>query len=235
MADSQTHPIDERSDWLSLGDASKTLGVNSSSLRRWADAGLVRTFRTPGGHRRFSASDLDRLMGTGLDPAQELDDDAVARIRERLNSDEGQPHTWLDRLAPDARRDLAELGRRMVHLVEAYVADSGDEPALEAEAAEIGTGYADVLRLAQVGLTEAVTAFAYFRRGMDQALRAHAGNLGLSSDDAERLWEKAATLEDRVLVALTAAYEQHPLWEHDDQSQTEANAQSGTSPSDGGH
>lgn len=229
MADSQTHPIDDRSEWLSLGDASKTLGVNSSSLRRWADAGLVRTFRTPGGHRRFSASDLDRLMGAGLDPAQELDDEAVARIRERLNSNEGQPHTWLDRLAPDARRDLAELGRRMVHLVEAYVAENSDEPALEAEAAEIGTGYADVLRLAQVGLTEAVTAFAYFRRGMDQALRAHAGNLGLSGDAAERLWEKAAMLEDRVLVALTAAYEQHPQW------QSDANASSGPSPTDGGH
>lgn len=228
MTGSQTHPIDDRSEWLSLGEASKTLGVNSSSLRRWADAGLVRTFRTPGGHRRFSASDLDRLMGAGVDPAQELDDDAVARIRERLNSDEGQPHTWLDHLAPDARRDLAELGRRMVHLVEAYVAENGDEPAPEAEAAEIGTGYADVLRLAQVGLTEAVTAFAYFRRGMDQALRAHAGNLGLSGDAAEQLWEKAATLEDRVLVALTAAYEQHPQW------QSEASEPGAASPSAGG-
>ena len=213
MADSQTHPVDDRTEWLSLGDASKTLGVNSSSLRRWADAGLVRTFRTPGGHRRFSASDLDRLMGAGVDPAQELDDDAVARIRERLERDEGQPRTWLDRLAPAARTDLAELGRRMVHLVEAYLADDADTSALESEAAEIGAHYADVLHLAQVGLTEAVTAFAYFRRGMDQALRSHASNQGLSGDAAEQLWEKAATLEDRVLVALTAAYEQHPQWQ----------------------
>jgi excisionase family DNA binding protein len=227
LAESQHHPFDDRSEWLSLGDASKTLGVNSSSLRRWADAGLVRTFRTPGGHRRFSASDLDRLMGAGVDPAQELDDDAVARIRERLNSDEGLTHSWLDRLAPNTRHDLAELGRRMVHLVEAYVAENSNEPSLEAEAAEIGTGYAEVLHLAQVGLTEAVTAFVYFRRGMDQALRTHAGNLGLSGEAAEQLWEKAATLEDRVLVALTAAYEQHPQWQNDDGADSVQNPANG--------
>ena len=79
---------------------------------------------------------------------------------------------------------------------------------MELEAAEIGGRYAELLHLANVTLTEAVTAFAYFRRGLDEALRAYAGRQGMSGDAADALWEKAATLEDRVLVALTAAYEQ---------------------------
>ncbi|HSP55765.1 MAG TPA: MerR family DNA-binding transcriptional regulator, partial [Dehalococcoidia bacterium] len=36
--------------WITLGQACKLLGVNESTLRRWADAGNVRSFRTPGGH-----------------------------------------------------------------------------------------------------------------------------------------------------------------------------------------
>jgi excisionase family DNA binding protein len=201
----------DRAEWLSLGDASRTLGVNTSTLRRWADAGLVRTFRTPGGHRRFSAADLDRLMGAGVDPQQELDDDAVARIRARLDGhDDAQP-TWIDRLDADCRRELGELGRRMVQLLESYVGAAEEEVGpLEGEAAEVGGRYAALLHVAQVSLTEAVTAFAYFRRGLDEALRAHASRQGLSGEAAEELWRKAATLEDRVLVALTAAYERLP-------------------------
>lgn len=201
----------DRSEWLSLGEASRALGVNTSTLRRWADAGLVRTFRTPGGHRRFSAADLDRLMGAGVDPQQELDDEAVARIRARLDGHNDAQPTWIDRLDADCRRELGELGRRMVQLLEAYVGADADEVGpLEREAAEVGGRYAALLHLARVSLTEAVTAFAYFRRGLDEALRAHAGRQGLSGDAAEELWGKAAALEDRVLVALTGAYEELP-------------------------
>src|SRR2546429_9364647 len=48
-------PVDERpSDWLSLGPASRMVGVDPDTLRRWADTGRVTAFTTPGGHRRFS-------------------------------------------------------------------------------------------------------------------------------------------------------------------------------------
>ena len=33
--------------WITLGQACKLLGVNESTLRRWADAGHTRSFRTP--------------------------------------------------------------------------------------------------------------------------------------------------------------------------------------------
>src|SRR5258708_36013202 len=41
------------SDWLSLGPASRLVGVDPDTLRRWADDGRVHAFATPGGHRRF--------------------------------------------------------------------------------------------------------------------------------------------------------------------------------------
>ena len=58
---------------LSLGPAARMLGVDPDTLRRWADDGLVEAFVTPGGHRRFDRTEIDRLLdarhpGTGTVP-----------------------------------------------------------------------------------------------------------------------------------------------------------------------
>ncbi len=50
--------------WLSLGPASRLVGVGPETLRRWADEGRVAAFFTPGGHRRFSRRSLERLVRT---------------------------------------------------------------------------------------------------------------------------------------------------------------------------
>src|SRR5438445_12895090 len=47
--------------WLSLDEAAKRLSVHPATLREWADKGQIRTFRTPGGHRRFSEVDVAHL------------------------------------------------------------------------------------------------------------------------------------------------------------------------------
>ena len=49
-------------DWITLSEASRVLGVSPATLRRWSDAGRLRVFTTPGGHRRFSRSSLERLL-----------------------------------------------------------------------------------------------------------------------------------------------------------------------------
>ncbi len=55
--------------WLSLDEAAKRLSVHPGTLRDWADKGRIRTFRTPGGHRRFSESDVIEL---GAHPKPDL-------------------------------------------------------------------------------------------------------------------------------------------------------------------
>ncbi len=68
-------------DWVGLSEASRVLGVSPATLRRWSDAGRLRVFTTPGGHRRFSRSALERLLpadrsrrpsigGAGLSPSR---------------------------------------------------------------------------------------------------------------------------------------------------------------------
>ncbi len=48
---------------FSISKAAKYLGVFPLTLRNWEKKGLISSFRTPGGHRRFRRSDLDRITG----------------------------------------------------------------------------------------------------------------------------------------------------------------------------
>jgi predicted site-specific integrase-resolvase len=48
---------------ISIKDASKLLGVDSKTLRRWEEKGLIEPKRTKGGHRRYSSIDLTNLQG----------------------------------------------------------------------------------------------------------------------------------------------------------------------------
>lgn len=49
----------QQSDALTSQEAADLLGVNQSSVKRWADQGKLRCLRTPGGHRRFSLQDVE--------------------------------------------------------------------------------------------------------------------------------------------------------------------------------
>lgn len=51
-----------KGNWLTLGEAARFLGVDETTLRSWADAGKIPVFRTPGGHRRFNATDVKTLL-----------------------------------------------------------------------------------------------------------------------------------------------------------------------------
>ncbi len=154
--------------WITLGQACKLLGVNESTLRRWADAGHVRSFRTPGGHRRFSEEDL-RALVAGRSGAG------------------GEPYTSLGQLA------LARIRRRS-HLID--------------EAREIGHEYGKELVADHLGIRDAVEAFAFFRKGLDDAAMELAQKNDLSAEEAVEVWELLANLADQVLLAIAEVYEQ---------------------------
>ena len=49
-------------EWLTLGQAARFLGVAQSTIRKWSDQGRVPAFYTPGGHRRFRRGDLESFL-----------------------------------------------------------------------------------------------------------------------------------------------------------------------------
>jgi excisionase family DNA binding protein len=47
---------------LTASEAARHLGVSTSTVRRWSDAGHLQGYRTPGGQRRFSVAQLDEFL-----------------------------------------------------------------------------------------------------------------------------------------------------------------------------
>jgi excisionase family DNA binding protein len=54
--------------FMNVGQAATYLGVSAASLRNWSNRGLVPVYRTPGGQRRFDATDLDDFMHSMREP-----------------------------------------------------------------------------------------------------------------------------------------------------------------------
>jgi excisionase family DNA binding protein len=84
---------DQPTEWLTLGQAAKYLGVAQSTIRKWSDLGRVPAFYTPGGHRRYRRGDLDAFLESsgpgGAEQAGPLvlivDDDEHMREYVRVN------------------------------------------------------------------------------------------------------------------------------------------------------
>jgi excisionase family DNA binding protein len=49
---------------LSISEAARVLGVSLSTVRRWSDAGVLPSYRTPGGQRRYSRTQLDAFLAS---------------------------------------------------------------------------------------------------------------------------------------------------------------------------
>lgn len=61
MAVQLTEPS-HRSLELTISDTALMLGVSVATVRRWADAGHLASYRTPGGQRRFSAAEVEDFL-----------------------------------------------------------------------------------------------------------------------------------------------------------------------------
>ena len=113
-------------EWLTLGQAAKYLGVAQSTMRKWSDLGRVSAFYTPGGHRRYRRSDLDRFLdssGPGT-PASSpsgsgplvliVDDDQALREYVRVNL---ESEGYEVREASSAEDALTALGEQSPDLI----------------------------------------------------------------------------------------------------------------------
>ena len=49
--------------YVLMREAGRILGVSSSTLRRYDQRGVLRTYRTPGNHRRFLLREVRELAG----------------------------------------------------------------------------------------------------------------------------------------------------------------------------
>ena len=198
-------------DWLSLGPASRVVGVDPDTLRRWADTGRVRAFSTPGGHRRFSRTDLARVVaerrpGTRSLAALGTTEDRVTRAYARAYR-ESTP-VAPDLLRPDAREALRAEGRRLVAVLLAYLDATRPEDrercADEALALIGGAGR----RLAEAGadVREVVAIYLRARGPLLAELAALGKRRALDTTQLAGLYEGAIGLLDRLLLHIVEVH-----------------------------
>ena len=61
------------SQWITIGDAAKRLGVSRDTLRRWEKAGKIKPVRSPTNRRYYTKSQLDGLMGGAGKPSKKTE------------------------------------------------------------------------------------------------------------------------------------------------------------------
>lgn len=202
--------------WVTLGAASKLLGVSESTIRRWADAGEIRSYRTSGGHRRILAEDLKHIVAS-VSPAMaardatRISDLATARVRRRLHprGRAAQAAPAFDQLSPDAIDRLRLLGRQVVDLFSRIIAgEARRERAIE-DARSIGREYGRTLVGEHVSLTTAVATFNALRRSLEETAAQIATEAGLSAEEAVDAIENVLSLADVMLEGMASVYETH--------------------------
>jgi excisionase family DNA binding protein len=199
-----------RSPWLSLGEASRLLGITPATLRRWADHGDVATFVTPGGHRRFPRTVIEGLVPqprtrrpllTGLGASARRVAQAYRRAKP---AGRPAPARWLAALSDAQRIEFRERGHRLLAMLLEQLNDEGTRSTAgrldeaTAAAAEYGR------RAASLGasLAETVEAFVRFREAFIGELAGIARRRRLDTREATALLVEAETAVDQLLVAL---------------------------------
>jgi DNA-binding transcriptional MerR regulator len=187
------------------------LGVDESTLRRWADSGYVRVFRTPGGHRRFAEPELQQLLAgrpAGGRRSRELGELTVNRIRRQLHKRSGEEASWYASVDETTRERLRELGRRLSRMAGDYLGRRSRRTGTLEGARELGCEYGQQLAASRLPLTEAVREFIFFRRNLDDTTRAESQRKGLSAGDALAVGQQVTSFADQVLLGLIEAYEE---------------------------
>ena len=203
----------KKADLISISEASQILGVNEATLRQWTDEGKLSAFVTPGGHRRYSKSDLKRLTRTGQkvlgirDLVSELED-TTPRHREIARSFIGNSPQAMKPCEAHQRR-LAELGRNLLSLTSKYVSEAARREESLSSARDTGRDFGRLLAEMGMPLTASVEAFLVHRELIMQAAANLAGKREALGGRIAEAIPLANHLIDETLIAMIDAHQKY--------------------------
>ena len=210
--ETSSRQIDTHRPLLTISQARKMLGVSEATLRHWTDEGNIRAFVTPGGHRRYSESELRDFMGTRRRP-QGMED-VVARMESvplheiHLARSHFASAPWYNSLNEESKARLRELGSRLHHLAIAYLMKRKKRDETLETARGIGREFGEYLSDAGVSLTDSVAAFLLHRtpfvNAANELVKAREPLRGRAAQAIPLL----AQFTDEVLLSLVEAYQE---------------------------
>jgi excisionase family DNA binding protein len=202
--------MNDDSSHLSLSAASKLLGVHSTTLRRWADAGAVPVYITPGGHRRFARADIAVLAARRPLAGQAVGSAWATKALASTRSELADPHHragWLSHLGDGDRAAWRRIGQQLMGIVLRYINSPHDDEGLLAEARQIGADYARQARQAGMPLTAALEAALFFRDSLVEAAMDMPDEAHLRPESSARLLRRISRVANEVHLAVAAAYQ----------------------------
>lgn len=218
----------KHSDWMGLGEASRILGVAPGTLRRWSDDGSIAAFTTPGGHRRYRRSAIERMLPrdrVGRPPLVRsgMSTNRLARAYRREARQAAAVLPWLGGLTDEQRQWFRTHGRRLAESLVLHLDSQAEEA--DANLAGATTEAAEYGRMAAglgVSLSQAVEGFLQFRRPFLHQLGLFAGRRELDAAATTELMEATERAMDRLLLAAMSSYnvarvgERHALERNDE-------------------
>lgn len=201
-------------DWMSMHEASVMIGVSPATLRRWSDAGKIKTFTTPGGHRRFSHAAVvamlpsDRAQRPNLERMGETPE-RIIRIYRRELERAAQRAPWIDAIDDADRTPLREHGQRIAGALLTYfdATRPADRAVALATAADSAGTCGWIAGKMGLPIEATVEAFLQFRMPFIRELGGVARRRGFDTTETTILLLTATEAMDQLLTAAVRGHE----------------------------
>jgi excisionase family DNA binding protein len=180
--------------WLKIREATDLLGVSTATLRRWADAGHIHAFTTPGGHRRFDRAEVLALLP---------DDRLRARRRSPVEADAPSDADYRA-----GREALRCQGQRIIEiLLSSLNADEAERQRAHDRAVSVAVDWGRAPGSARLTIRDAVEVLHRLRRPFLREVAADACRRRLSPAQTSRQLIAATAAMDRLLETCIASHE----------------------------
>jgi excisionase family DNA binding protein len=194
----------------SLKEAADRLGVHPVTLRRWAESGKIQAVRTPGGHRRFTESEIKRLTtqaeSDGSDTiGEQLKETALSSTRRDIT---GHEASWISGISDKDRKEKRLLGRRLMGLMVQFVgSEEGQGDEIMDEARTIARLYAKGVVMGGLPLQEALKAVNFFRDHILESAVLLPEAARRNPEANQRMFRKLNTFLNEVQLQIADCYE----------------------------
>ncbi len=193
--------------WLTLGQASKVLGVDASTLRGWTDAGRVRAYRTPGGHRRYRQDDLAAfLRGHQQERAGKLADligPHGARLMPGTSRRDIRRQAWYASVGPEAAETMRVTCRTLMDALAGYLSGGRGQRVAAQAGEEAGRELGRQVAALSLSSADATRAFLFFKESITRTV---SSQLPLPAHRKVQSIRRIELFLDRVLLHMIAAH-----------------------------